>query len=133
MSEQLSNVQTLCAPVVRTRQINSNTVATGTTKGQVLIGLGQPLMVPTAFARTLTCLVTSDQIITVFLRRYGASRAVVIDDAGTVLAANTPIAIVLNGETSGSGAGIGLGQEAEVRITNASGATATFSCELIAR
>lgn len=115
----------------RSAVIHGLTIVTGTTKGS----FSTPLRVSTKGARTLTLLIeaTGAAATTAFLRRFGASRKIIIDDAGTVLTAGTPIAIVLNGDTAGGSANVGLGDEAEVVITNVSGGTLTYTAELIAR
>lgn len=116
-------------PFVASAVIHGGTIADASTK----VSFSAPLRVATKHAGTLTCLLVSDQIVTVYLRRYGASRIVTLDDTGTVLAANTPIAIVLAGTTAGNGAGVGLGDEAELIVSNASGALATITAQLLAR
>jgi chemotaxis protein histidine kinase CheA len=71
----------------------------------------------------LTIGITSTRALAVFVRRWFASRTIVVDSVGTAIAANTPAVVTATN----------LGDEAALLITNASGADATVIAQMIAR
>lgn len=94
-------------------------------RGPVVDGATQAvaLAVPTGHARELTIGITSTRALTVFVRRWFASRTIAVDSAGTAIAANTPAVVTATN----------LGDEAALLITNASGVDATVIAQMIAR
>lgn len=110
------NNAVLSTPMVRSSVAHAGTIVDGSV-------LSQFLSVPTDHARELTVGITSNQIVTAFIRRWFASRTVVVDSAGTALAVNTPIVMTA----------ANLGDEAAIVITNASGAPAIITAQMLAR
>ena len=110
------NNAVLSTPMVRSSVQHSGPIVDGSV-------LTQLLSVPTDHARELTVGLTSNQPVTVFIRRWFASRTIVVDSAGTAIAASTPIVITA----------ANLGDEAALLITNASGFVATITAQMLAR
>ena len=110
------NNAVLSTPMVRSSVQHSGPIVDGSV-------LTQLLSVPTDHARELTVGITSDQVVSVFIRRWFASRTVVVDSAATVLVANVPVVLTA----------ANLGDEAALLITNASGFVATITAQMLAR
>lgn len=120
---ELQAGQAIIATPLATSQLGNNITALDGLGATVY---GSPL--PTHHARAIHLIATTDQQITVQIRRYSAGGVMLQDSTGVVIAAGATGVQVLR-DTAGDW----IGDTAALVITNASGFDATVSYQLLAR